>query len=302
MNENLNLYKEILDNMYEGIYFVDTNRKITYWNKAAERISGFSSKEILNSFCYNGILNHVDDSGKPTCKSGCPLMKTIKDGKNRETALYLHHKDGQRVSVAIKTIPLVSEGKIIGAAEVFTDNKEEAERIKEINQLKTYALYDQLTELPNRRYIDSFLDNRIKEFKQLKIPFGVIMMDIDFFKKFNDTYGHNIGDMVLKAIAKTLKGTFRKSDLVGRWGGEEFFAILSSISQKELEIIAEKVRVLVGKTAIRHSETNNKISATISLGATLIKKGDTIDAIIKRADSAMYKSKETGRNKVTVML
>ena len=132
-----NLYKEILDNLYEGVYFVDVNRRITYWNKGAERITGFQSHEIIGRHCYDNILNHIDDNNKQLCMEGCPLQQTITDGQQRETGVYLHHKDGHRVSVAVRTIPLYNHKKIIGAVEVFVNDNKQAELNNTINQLKT---------------------------------------------------------------------------------------------------------------------------------------------------------------------
>lgn len=299
MDKEFSLYKEMLDNMYEGIYFVDTNRKITFWNKEAERISGFKANEIIGKYCYDNVLNHVDENNNQLCKDGCPLHKTSIDGQQREAGVYLHHKDGHRVAVAIRTIPLFIEGEIIGAVEVFIDDSKQVEINRTINELKTFALYDQLTELPNRRYIDSFLSNRLREFEELEIPFALVMMDIDHFRNFNDTYGHDVGDMVLKMVAKTFKSAFRKGDLIGRWGGEEFLAILPGVSEGELETISEKVRSLVEKSILRSEK--QPLNVTVSIGSTLVHKDDTAIGIQKRADNALYKSKENGRNMVTIL-
>lgn len=299
MENEIRFYKDILDNLYEGIYFVDTQRKITYWNKAAERITGFSSDEIVGMHCYDNILNHIDDQHNPLCKSGCPLYKTILSGQKSESGIYLHHKDGHRVAVAVKTIPMTVDCKIIGAVEVFIDDKEQADINNTINELKTFALYDQLTALPNRRYIDSFLSSRLRDFEELQLPFALAMIDIDHFKIFNDTYGHDVGDLVLKMVAKTFKSAIRKNDLIGRWGGEEFLAILTGVSEEELNTISEKVRGLVEKSALRHE--NKSLCVTVSIGSTLVQKDDTVASIQKRADDALYMSKGNGRNKVTIL-
>jgi len=299
VNEEFSLYKEMLDNLYEGVYFVDNSRKITFWNKGAERISGFKSDEIIGKHCFENILNHVDDSGKQLCLDGCPLSKTIKDGQQRESGVYLLHKDGHRVFVAVRAIPLIIDGNIIGAVEVFSDDKNQAESSKKIDELTTLALYDQLTKLPNRRYLDSFLDNRLRDFEELGIPFALAMMDIDHFKIFNDTYGHDIGDLVLKMLAKTIKNLVRKNDLIGRWGGEEFLAIITGVSEEELKLILEKVRALVEKSVLRNE--NKLLNITISIGATMANKEDTATSILKRADNALYMSKDNGRNMVTIL-
>lgn len=293
------LYKKILDELSEGVYFVDKERKIIYWNKGAEDVSGFKAEDILGRHCYANILNHVDDNGKFLCNDGCPLHKTLLDGQERNAGVYLHHKDGHRVSVAVNTIPIYEQGEIIGAAEIFTDDNKKARLNKTLAKYKELALYDQLTELPNRRYIDTFLEHQLSDFKELGISFAVIMIDIDHFKKFNDDYGHDVGDLVLKMVAKSFKDIFRRNDLIGRWGGEEFLAILKETSLEDIKEISERTRLLIEKSVLGYN--GKDLNVTISLGATLVCKHDTALSIQKRADEALYKSKEDGRNRTTIL-
>lgn len=292
------LYKQMLENMYEGVYFVDAERTITFWNKGAERISGYQAKEILGKQCFDNILNHVNSEGCQLCLNGCPLQQTIDDGVMREAPVYLHHKDGYRVPVSIRTIPLFEGQEVIGAVEVFTDKSEQFDRLKDLQELRALALKDQLTELPNRRYLDNFLAERWREYESLEIPFGMIFMDIDHFKEVNDTYGHDIGDEVLKMVGKSTRAALRRGDLVGRWGGEEFIIIVSTGDEEELRIVAEKIRMLIEKSTLSYN--GNDLSVTVSLGATLPFIEDDLAMMIRRADEKMYESKETGRNRVTL--
>lgn len=291
-------YRSMLDNFYEGVYFVDRERKITFWNKGAERLTGFSAGEILGSHCYDNILNHVDEQGTALCQDGCPLHKSILDGQTREAGVYLHHKDGQRVRIFVRTTPIHDEEQIVGAVEMFVDDAEKATVAASLEELKQLAMYDQLTSLPNRRYFNSYLESRVNEYRTLKIPFAVAFMDIDHFKKFNDTFGHEMGDRVLQMVAKTYESALRKGDLVARWGGEEFVAAFPAIDQEGLEKVAEKMRMLVEKSVLR--EGGQDICVTISLGATMVQPGDTAETVINRADKLMYQSKENGRNRVMV--
>ena len=161
------------------------------------------------------------------------------------------------------------------------------------------ALYDKLTKLPNRHYLDAVLESRFMEFQNLHLTFGILFIDIDDFRKFNNTYGHDIGDKVLKIAANTFTSAIRKTDFIGRWGGEEFIGIFPMVSNIELETIAEKIRILTENSAIRE-ENGNRYSITVSIGGTIINELDTIDSLIKRADDKMYISKGTGKNMVTI--
>lgn len=291
--------EEILNDLKEGVYFVDKDRGITFWNRGAEQITGFSAHEMIGRFCFDDLLTHVDDRGRRLCIDGCPLHETLKDGAARNAQVYLHHKDGHRVRVAIQIKPLILNGEIIGAAEVFSGEEMEHAPDFNRNELAHLALFDQLTELPNRRYIDTFLENQLRDFDTLKIPFGLLMMDLDLFKRINDQFGHSAGDAVLKMVAKTFQSALRKNDLIGRWGGEEFIAILRGVSDTELNAIAEKVRAMTSASALEwEGET---LQVTISIGATVVQKGDRAASIVQRADAALYKSKNEGRDRVTLL-
>jgi PAS domain S-box-containing protein len=115
-------YKDLLDNMYDGLYVVDRDRKIIYWNKAAEQITGFKAVDVVGSHCFDNILIHVDGHGMNLCKGMCPLAATIKDGVPRKTEVYLHHRDGHRVPVSVRVTPRHDQnGNIIGGIELFSD-------------------------------------------------------------------------------------------------------------------------------------------------------------------------------------
>lgn len=294
------LYKEILENLDEGVYFVDLNRKITFWNEAASNITGYKTNEVIGTYCYDNLLKHIDDFGNQLCLNGCPLHKTIEDLKKRTAKVYLHHKKGHRVKVFVKTIPLLDDNKeIIGAIEIFNmSNGESNIDSEEIKNLKELAYKDQLTKLFNRKYLEQYLDLKYKEFKNFNKKFSLIFLDIDHFKEINDTYGHDIGDEVLKMVSKSLSESIREDDLVIRWGGEEFVILCGSMSRNDLKKLSNTIRVLVKNSYFLYKDKKNNV--TISLGATIIKKEDTKKSLIKRTDKLMYKSKKSGRDMVSL--
>lgn len=167
-------------------------------------------------------------------------------------------------------------------------------------KLNDLLMRDELTKVFNRRYLDFKLNNIIKEAEEFNTKFGVLFIDIDYFKRVNDTYGHNIGDEVLKVVSKTINSNIRKNDILGRWGGEEFIAIIKVDNKKELISIAEKLRKKVGETYFTLND-KEKVSVTISIGGTIYNKNEDIVSLISRADNNMYNSKKTGRNKVTIL-
>jgi len=287
----------LLDELFEGAYCVDLNRVITLWNKGAEEITGFTAAEVIGKHCYDNILEHVDQSGRQLCYDGCPLHQTLEDGIIRKSDIFLQHKAGHRIPVSIKTIPLYDKEEIKESLE-FMVRTSSINLENEAEKYKSLAMKDHLTGLPNRRYIDTYLDLKMKEYKTFDLPFGIAFIDIDHFKVVNDTYGHDVGDEVLKMLARTYVNSTRGNDLIGRWGGEEFLAVFTNCQENVLASLINKIRMLVEHSTIKINDT--ELNVTISIGATMIKPDDTLESIIKRADTLMYKSKEDGRNRCTL--
>ena len=298
MKKNETFYEGILDNLYDGIYFVDRDRKITYWNKAAERITGFLRSEALGTHCYDHILNHINDEGDHLCHHDCPLAQCMETGEPMQAELYLHHKEGYRLPVSIRVTPILDkDGSVIGAAELFSDNSAKAMMLQRMEELETMALIDPLTRMANRRYIEMHLRNRLEEMHRYGWTFCVLFVDIDDFKRVNDTYGHDAGDKVLKIVGRTLSGNARPFDIFGRWGGEEFVAIVENVSYKTLPMIANRFRLLVENSYL--SVGDRKIRVSVSVGATVARLEDTVETLLRRADRLMYQSKKAGKNRLT---
>ncbi|MDW7644030.1 MAG: sensor domain-containing diguanylate cyclase [Desulfuromonadales bacterium] len=292
-------YQSILEHLYDGVYFVDHDRRITYWNRAAELITGYTACEVMGKRCSDNILMHVDDQGVNLCEKGCPLALTLNDSNYREANFYLHHKKGHRVPVAIRISPLKDlDGRLLGAVELFSDSSPKEAIMQQVVELTKLAMLDTLTQLANRRYLEMELQSRLDELRRYHMPFALVFMDIDHFKKLNDTYGHNAGDQVLQMVASTLNINARSFDLVGRWGGEEFVAILRNVDGEAMQQIAERFRHLVARTSLDYGEAN--LQVTLSLGGTLAVPRDTIESLVQRADALMYHSKKRGRNRLSV--
>lgn len=299
MEKNVEFYKKLLDNLYDGVYFLDRERSIHYWNKSAERITGYSREEVEGSCCWDNVLMHVDADGNSLCKDRCPSRKTMEDGIPAEAEVFLHHKNGHRIPVSVKVSPIFDEdGSIIGAVEIFRDNSEKLASLSLIDELEEKAFQDTLTGLPNRRYLDRYLLAKLDESSRYEWMFGLIFLDIDHFKSINDTYGHDVGDEALKMLARTLTLSSRSFDIVGRWGGEEFIVAVVNVDGEKLHQIAERYRRMIESSSVTAGEISFVMTA--SFGATLVCKGDTLDSLVKRADGLMYQSKLAGRNCVTL--
>lgn len=292
-------YKKIIEDLRDGLYIVDTDRKIVFWNHAAERISGYSTEEVVGKPCGDNILCHVDDAGLNLCCSECPLATTIDSGAPHDAEVFLHHKNGHRVPVSVRVVPLTDEeGNVIGGVEMFSDSSYQAANEMRVQELEKLALLDALTQLANRRYLDRELESRLEEMNRYDIPFGILFMDLDDFKTINDRFGHETGDRVLQFVAGTLSANSRPFDLYGRWGGEEFVGIIRNVTAANLKHMGQRLRRLVEKSFVMVE--GEKLRVTISIGAAMAVENDSIHTLLQRADALMYQSKAAGKNRLTI--
>jgi diguanylate cyclase (GGDEF)-like protein/PAS domain S-box-containing protein len=292
-------YRQLIDTVTDGVYFVDLESRISYWNRTAERITGYSKDEVLGRVCQDTPLRHVDGTGSLLCGERCPLGATCRDGESRRAEVFLHHKAGHRIPVSVRATPIFHrDGMLLGAAEVFSDESSRVEAARRVQELQELAFLDPLTGVGNRRFCDHVLEQRLAEFRRHGWPFGVLFLDIDRFKEVNDAHGHDLGDAVLKTVGRSLTYAVRESDFVGRWGGEEFLVVSVQPGLTGLRAAAERARVVVADSEVR--DASGAVRISVSIGATLVRPGDDAESIVRRADSLMFRSKAAGRNLTTL--
>jgi len=196
----------------------------------------------------------------------------------------------------------ISEPRVftIQISPLNTDEKTYAITFTDITDIKLEsqqyyhdATHDILTKIYNRAYYLDKITSQVEQFKRHKIAFCIILIDIDYFKVFNDKYGHIKGDEILIALSSTISKSARKSDTFARWGGEEFIILLENTTIKKAELIAENFRKL-----IENIELDDIEKITASFGVTQFGDKDDENSILKRADKALYEAKESGRNAV----
>jgi diguanylate cyclase (GGDEF)-like protein/PAS domain S-box-containing protein len=286
-----NLYKQVIDNLNEGVRFLDKELTVSYWNKSAEIITGLKSSEVLGTKCGDSYSIHFSEKGESLCGEDCPVVKTFESGETFEERVYLRHKDGYLVPVIMCVSPIRdSEGNIMATMEMFNDISWKVAALQRIETLSKMAMLDSLTEIGNRRYAERAINSKLEEMRRYGISFGILYIDIDDFKVINDSYGHKCGDDFLKVISKSLTGCIRLFDTVCRWGGDEFVVLVTNINDEDhLKSLAGRHCALLEQSGVKAE--GESVHATVSVGATVARHSDTLDTLISRADKLMYQNK-----------
>lgn len=292
-------FLRVLDNLYDAVYMLDKDCKITYWNEGATQLTGYRADEVVGRNCKETELAHLSKAGENLCESICPLLETDTMHEIRESKIYIRHKEGHLVPAEARLVPLRDgEGHITGAAEVFSDRSVGQEIEKRLEELERLARLDVLTRLPNRRYVEEEVGAHLAELERFDRYFGVMMIDLDQFAKLNERFNTESGDEVLRMIARTWFLSARPFDTVGRWEDDTFAVIAVNTTQEGLRSMAERFLMLLGNLLKPWDKSALGIGA--SIGATMVRRGDSADSILVRAEKTLEQAKLGGGGKLVI--
>lgn len=298
------IFNQLFDLLDAGIVILDGDLKVYKWNKWMELHSNIPADQIIGHSIFDFFPNLNNQSFSRS------LKYVLNFGNYYFFSQKLHHylfpfKPLSYLSVDIDFMQQsCNMGQLV--------DEESSTRyvyitVHDVTEITVYEktliemnTRDSLTGVYNRKFFESQLRNELKRFKRAQRPFGLIMLDIDFFKKINDTYGHQCGDYVLKSLASAVSSKIRGTDILARYGGEEFFCLLPETDIDSATHVAETLRMAVENKT--YNFQNIPIQITISLGVTAMHPEiESPEALIKKADDALYEAKRTGRNKVIAM-
>lgn len=284
--------------LLDAYFVLDANGKIIKTNPAATLLTGMSSKNLLRATSFDDILAlHV--SGKTL--SAKSMLTNL--GPTRIDDIHGTTVQGGELFLTVGYFPFIEDHRVIGAIILVRDVTAETQLQGKYKDKASKSITDQLTGLFNRAHFEEYM--RVEEMRIVGLPansdhrnLSIIMGDIDHFKKVNDKHGHPAGDYIIKSVAQVFLKSFRKTDVICRYGGEEFLVILPASDLMGAKIAAEKARIAVETT--RFEFEGKVIPVTISLGvAQLLVGQESSKETIARADSALYSSKQNGRNQVS---
>jgi diguanylate cyclase (GGDEF)-like protein/PAS domain S-box-containing protein len=274
---------ERMINKYIPMSHTDLNGVITYVNEAFCNLTGYSKEELL------GHNHSLLKSPKTPASLYKNMWESITADKTFRTELRVLTKEKEEIWVKILIEPRYD---ISGKKTGYISTRED---VTDKQKLKFISEHDTLTKAYNRRSFESKLAQMLEDALKHDRTFGVVMFDIDHFKKVNDTYGHQVGDDVLVQVSRIVKDTLREEDFFARWGGEEFMLILKNSKIEELTFVVAKIQ-----EHLKSADFTPVPRITSSFGITLYRSEDTKESILKRVDEALYRAKELGRDRYEI--
>ncbi len=283
-------FEYILDQLPYGIMLVSEDKKITFWNKKAEVMTGYLQHEMINESCHSFGMHCLCETGDLLCNVGCPFNKVKKNGYAPSERAFFKHHDGYRIEIKMCSVPLRNrQGKIKAVLTIFVRAGDREYADDTLMSLYNAVNIDPLTQISRRQYVEDAIEYKIDDYHRYHNLFCVLFADINGFGNFNNTYGHEAGDKILKKFGQALRMYTRKGNVCGRWGGDEFIVVLKVDQKPDLQAIAKRYYDLAKNVKVDYNKTT--LSMTISIGITLVREGDDVDNIVRRADVYMYQAK-----------
>ncbi len=288
--------QHMLDNVRDGVVFVDPHGKIKVWNRELESITGMTAGKVLEQEFTPAILQLSDTEGSPLSKSECPLTECLQTGVQSNGEYRISGRSGREVKVEITFIPaLCAKGLIHGAVLLVHDYTIQLDLQRQLKDLYEFSTLDPLTQVANRSEFERVLEEYVRAHQSTNFVCSLIVCDIDFFKQINDNYNHHIGDQALVAFASLLKKFVRSKDVVARYGGEEFVILCANCDGAAAVQRAEEIRTTLTQTP--QPMLDGKC-ITASFGVSQLTSADSPTDLFVRADTALLNAKEEGRNRV----
>lgn len=292
-------YRAILESLPVGVYLVDRERRIVLWNDGCESITGHRRHEVIGRYCADELLMHCDEKNDVMCGVACPLLETMHDGRHREADVFLRHKDGHRVPVRVRAVPVRDDsGAIIGACECFDERVLAFPARRHLQMVEPPGSTDEVTELPNYATMLRRLRADLQDFQISRIPFGVLYLAIDDLDRLRAADGGDAVKSVLCVTARTLAKRIGPDNVVGR-SELGFLVILKGCTGATLLESAICLKRLVGLEAIPW--WGGKLTITLSAGGTLARAEDTPDDLVRRAEEALNVSMKIGVSQAAIV-
>lgn len=293
------IYRAVLDSLQTGVYLVDRDRRILFWNDGAEKITGYLRQDVVGSFCRDQIVDSDAGARNVLSDAAAALSATLRDGRPTIMSVSLRHKAGHRVFVRLRAVAIRnSHGTIIGAAESFEEDISASDWNRRHDKLADYGCLDLLTGALNPALTLAHLRECLATYGDHRVPLSILLIEVDRIDHLRAAYGAAVISHVLRITAQTIENSLRPTDFLGRYGDHRFLAVLPECAQDEVESAAERLKRMVALSEIRW--WGDEWSITASFGGTSARASDTIESIVERAEAALGASLQTGGNRISI--
>jgi diguanylate cyclase (GGDEF)-like protein/PAS domain S-box-containing protein len=280
--------KKLIDNMHDGVVFVDSQSTILLWNTGVERLTGVSSAAACGRTLLPSIMDMCNGRDLRIANNDCPVAHAIATGVQWLGRISVMGRQGRHVAVDLHAIPVRSnDGAVHGATVLLHDVSSETSLEEKCQALHAQVAKDPMTQVANRAEFDRMLNNFVAAHQESNLPCSLIMSDLDHFKAINDTHGHQAGDKAIITFASLLKSMCRSGDLVARYGGEEFAILCADCTNASAARKAESIRQALAM--VKHANLGNA-AFTASFGVTELQTGDTPETMLRRADRELLQA------------
>lgn len=291
------LYRSLVQSLNEGVMLIDAQGQILACNESAEHILGVSQHEITQRNAADSRWGVIREDNTPLPAEDWPVVRTLRTGlPTRDVTLGVRLPNGELRWITVNVQPVVDPGQATLHTVVVSFHDVTEQKVL-TRELENQAQTDFLTGACNRRQLLALAERELLRAERYQTSFALLLLDIDYFKRINDRYGHLVGDLVLQHLVRTLRRLLREVDIIGRLGGEEFLVLLPQTSEAPALEIAERLRQEIAAVAVL-PDNDEPVYFTVSIGITAMRTGDSLNAIIRRADEALYRAKAQGRNQV----
>jgi len=274
------LYKLLLDQMDEGIYIVDCDRRILYWNGGAERITGYYAHEIVGRLCQGDMLMHCDESGRVLSGNECPIQEVMENGAPHEATLYMRHRHGHRLPVHIRSQAICEAGGTrVGAVEIFEEAT--APALPDLSNLAAYDCVDETGAL-KRSFGEMKARQAMEALNLFGIPFAWLRIALDEMDQLDHRYGQGMVEAAVKMIAETITANLKTLDWLTYWDRGEFRIEARGYSLLELEDLRRTLQMLVRKSTLEW--WGDPVRLTVSVTVRMVESGDTVESLERWAN------------------
>lgn len=295
------IFRTILENLQTGVYVVDRDQRILFWNCGAERITGFLRQDVVGRFCRENLFASKDKNDSFASEAAGAIVAVLRDGKPMTTNVSFRHKEGHRVLVRARAVPIRNgHGSVIGAAESFEESIAVSIWDRRHEKLAKYGCLDEETGALNDGFIRLQVREFLETYGQYKIPFSIVCVRIDRIDELRATYGSKAVGAILRAVAQTVGNSLRPTDFWGRLDEKDFLALLPECNSGDIEKVAQRLKKAVGMAEIRWWGDN--LSVTASFGGTTIRDGDTAESLLERAERSLIESATQGGDRVSLLM